>query len=94
MRHETELDVIEPSSQAALTPQYPDSDVGGGSKLERNVSAVSNDGRKRGKWQVTAILIALFVRLPDMLSISCNVPTPAPSIMKNQHVTNLLDWFN
>ena len=34
-----------------------------GVKLERNMSAVSNDGTKRGKLKVAAILTALFVRL-------------------------------
>jgi hypothetical protein len=64
MQHDTELDVIEPSSRGTLAPLYQEPDAEStGSKLERNITAVSSDGVKRGKWQVAAILTALFVCL-------------------------------
>lgn len=63
MQNGTELDVIEPSSRSTLSPLYREPDAEStGSKLERNITANSSDGKKRGKWQVTAILTALFVR--------------------------------
>lgn len=61
MGHETELDVIEPSSEPSLAPQNPKADSDAGLNLERNISAISNDGRRRGKLKIAAILTALFV---------------------------------
>ena len=61
MVHETELNAIEPLSEHSLAPRKSKADSDVGSNLERNISAVSNDGRKRGKLKVAAILTALFV---------------------------------
>jgi integrase len=72
MQHETELDVIEPSSRDTLGPLYQEPNAEStGSKLERNITATSSDGMKRGKWQVAAILIALYVRFHALRHQHC-----------------------
>ncbi|KAF1965006.1 MFS transporter-like protein [Bimuria novae-zelandiae CBS 107.79] len=80
MSHETELDLIEPSSQSTLAPRSQKADVDVGSGLERNVSAISNDGRQRGKLKIAAILTALFLSLFVAALDATIIATAAPTI--------------
>ncbi|OAG00499.1 MFS transporter-like protein [Paraphaeosphaeria sporulosa] len=94
MRNETELDVIEPSSRGTLAPLYQEPDAAStGSKLERNITAVSNDGRRRGKWQVAAILTALFLSLFVAALDATIIATAAPTISADLQSSAGYTWI-